>query len=119
ADAIGFPVAVKAVSGEIAHRAAAGFVALNVAAAEEVANVFERLQAKASAQGTPLDGCYIQRMARPGVELLVSAFRDPIFGPVVVCGAGGVLTELIGDVWLARAPVDRATATKRLRAMRL
>jgi hypothetical protein len=60
-------------------------------------------------------------MVRGGLEILLSAFRDPVFGPIVSVGAGGVLTETMDDVALARAPLDEAGARAllgRLRAMR-
>ena len=66
-----------------------------------------------------LEGVYVQHMAGGGVELLVSAFRDPVFGVMVSCGAGGNLTELIDDVTLERAPVDEASALHMLERLRI
>jgi hypothetical protein len=58
-------------------------------------------------------------MVGNGVEVLVSAFRDPVFGPIVSCGAGGTLTELVDDVTLARAPVDEAAALAMIGRLRI
>ena len=66
-----------------------------------------------------LDGIYVQKMHRGGTELLVSCFRDPIFGPVVSVGSGGGLTELIKDVVIARAPVDAAKAADLISRLRI
>jgi hypothetical protein len=66
-----------------------------------------------------LDGLYVQRMQRGGLEVLVSAFRDPVFGPVVSVGAGGALTEALDDVALARAPLDAAGVAALLGRLRL
>ncbi|MGH6904961.1 MAG: acetate--CoA ligase family protein, partial [Geminicoccaceae bacterium] len=67
-------------------------------------------------------GVYLQAMARPGIDILVSAFRDPVFGVMVSCGAGGGLAELIDDVALARAPLAEVSARdllERLRAVKV
>ena len=58
-------------------------------------------------------------MAEPGLELIVGAFRDPLFGVMVSCGAGGNLTELLDDVVLARAPLDDAAARRMLERLRV
>src|SRR5262249_59861971 len=66
-----------------------------------------------------LEGLYVQHMVARGLELLVSAFRDPVFGVMVSGGAGGNLTELIGDVALERAPVSEAVALDLLERLRI
>jgi hypothetical protein len=58
-------------------------------------------------------------MVKDGLEVLISAFRDPLFGPIVSIGAGGNLTELIDDVVLARGPVDEAGALDMVNRLRL
>jgi acetyltransferase len=121
AHAVGYPVAMKGISSAVTHRAAAGLLALGVSSDQEVSDVFRRLAEQAKGLGVSLDGLYVQRMVRGGLELLVSAFRDPVFGVMVSCGAGGNLTELIDDVIVERAPVDEALAlqmVERLRIMR-
>ena len=76
-------------------------------------------RARASARGAALDGIYVQHMVAGSLELLVSAFRDPVFGAMVSCGAGGNLTELIDDVVLERAPVSEPLARDMLGRLRL
>jgi acyl-CoA synthetase (NDP forming) len=119
AGAIGFPVALKGISPQVTHRAAAGLLALGLRDAAEVAAADARLRAHAKASGVALDGLYVQRMQRGGLEVLVSAFRDPVFGPVVSVGAGGALTEALDDVALARAPLDAAGVAALLGRLRL
>jgi acyl-CoA synthetase (NDP forming) len=119
AEQIGFPVALKGLSPQVTHRAAAGLLALGLRDAAEVAAADARLRARAAASGVTLDGLYVQRMHRAGLEVLVSAFRDPIFGPVISVGAGGALTEALDDVALARAPLDEAGAAALLGRLRL
>ncbi len=119
AHAVGYPVALKGISPAVTHRAAAGLLALGVRSDEEVRDGFHRLTARATSRGVELEGVYVQHMASGGLELLVSAFRDPVFGVMVSCGAGGNLTELIDDVVLERAPVDEALALHMLERLRI
>jgi acetyltransferase len=119
AEAIGLPVALKGVSAAVTHRAAAGLLAVDLRTAEEVTAACRRLAARARELDVKLDGLYVQRLVGGEVELLVSAFRDPLFGPMVTCGAGGVLTELLDDVVVARAPVDVPLALDLLGSLRI
>jgi acyl-CoA synthetase (NDP forming) len=119
AGAVGYPVALKGISPAVTHRAAAGLLALGVRSDAEAREGFERLAARASAQGVPLEGIYVQHMVAGALELLVSAFRDPVFGVVISCGAGGNLTEVIDDVVLERAPVSEPLARDMLARLRI
>jgi acetyltransferase len=110
AASIGFPVVLKGISGKVTHRAKAGLLAVDLRSADDVVAAFRRLAARATELGDTLDGVYVQKMHRGGAELLVTAFRDPLFGTMVSCGSGGGLTELIDDVVTERAPVSEALA---------
>ena len=101
------------------HRAAAGLVALDRRNDDEVRSAFGHLTAQAAASAVALTGVYVQRMSPGTIELLVSAFRDPVFGVIVTCGAGGNLAELIDDVTLERAPFDAGRALQVLRRLRI
>jgi acetyltransferase len=103
---VGFPVAIKALSQTITHRAAAGLVALGVKTEAEAGETFELFTERARSLGADLDGVWVQHMAEGNRELLVTAFRDKDFGIVVGCGLGGGLTEIIDDVAFARGPID-------------
>jgi acetyltransferase len=116
---VGLPVVMKGISKAVTHRAAAGLLALDVRTEADVRDAFRRLAARADALKVTLDGVYVQRLAGGKLELLVSAFRDPVFGVMVVCGAGGTLTEVIDDVVLARAPLDASAADALLRRLRV
>ncbi|MFI5607880.1 acetate--CoA ligase family protein [Amycolatopsis sp. NPDC051903] len=118
AEKLGFPVVLKALSPQITHRAAAGLVRLGVADRATAEQVFREFAARAEALGADLIGVLVQQSAAGGTELLVSGFRDPVFGPVISCGAGGVATELIDDVSFALAPLDEAAALALLRRLR-
>jgi hypothetical protein len=103
----------------VTHRAAAGLLALDLRSEEDVRHAYRRLTGRAQQLRVELEGVYVQRMARGGLELLVSAFADPQFGVMVSCGAGGTLTEVLDDVVLARAPVGEAEARRMLEQLRI
>jgi acetate---CoA ligase (ADP-forming) len=115
---IGLPVALKGISPRLTDCAAAGLLAIDLRSTEDVLAGFRRLEDRARAKDITLDGIYVQKMLRDGVELRVSVFRDPIFGSMVSCGSGGVLGELIDDVLTARAPVTEAYATDMIERLR-
>lgn len=120
-EAVGFRVAMKAISPAITHRAAAGLVALDVATREAAAETFRAFQDRAAQLDVALDGVWVQHMFQGTLELLVTAFRDKEFGVVVGCGMGGGMTEIIDDVVFSRAPLDRDGAydlLQRLRTLR-
>ena len=119
AESVGLPVALKAVSPAVTHRAAAGLLAVDLRTTEEVLAAYRRLMARAKTLNVTLDGIYVQHLAGAGSELLVSAFRDPLFGTMLTCGAGGNLTELLDDVAVARAPVDELLALDLLGRLRI
>jgi succinyl-CoA synthetase beta subunit len=119
AEELGYPVALKGVSATVTHRAAAGLVALGLRNGAEVRAAYARLGDRARALGTALDGIYVQRMMPGTLEVLVAGFRDPVFGPMISCGAGGNLTELIDDVVIERGPVDVALAGDMLGRLRV
>jgi len=103
----------------VTHRAAAGLLALDVRNEAEVRDAHRRLRNRASQLNVTLVGVYVQLMTGGKLELLVSAFRDPVFGVIVACGAGGTLTEIIDDVTLTRAPFDPLRAHEVLRRLRI
>lgn len=118
ADAIGLPVVLKGITPRITHRAKAGLVAVDLRSEAEVRAAYRRLVARAAKLAAPLDGVLVQKMHPRGIELLVTAFRDPVFGGMVSCGSGGVLTELIDDVVTERAPVGIELAAHMLERLR-
>jgi acetate---CoA ligase (ADP-forming) len=116
---VGFPVVLKGISPRVTHRAAAGLLAVDLRTEAEVATACRRLWTRAREIAVELDGVYVQEMRRGGTELLVVAFRDPMFGVMVSCGSGGGLTELIDDVVTERGPVDTRLAIHMLDRLRI
>lgn len=118
-EALGLPVVLKSISPQVTHRAAAGLLAIDLRSSVDVAAAYRRLVKRAAEIGVTLEGIYVQKMHQGGAELLVSAFRDPIFGPVVSVGSGGGLTELLDDVLIERAPVNVEIASDMIERLRL
>lgn len=108
-------VAMKIVSPDIQHKTEAGGVALSVVAPDAAAT-HERLlgNARAYAPDARIDGVMVSPMIEGGVEMILGARYDPVFGPVVLAGLGGVFTEVLKDVSFRVAPVSPATAREML-----
>ncbi len=106
---IGFPVALKIVSPEFTHKTEIGGVKLNLKSEGEVAAEAAALAAalRAHAPGAAIEGFLIQEMAK-GVEMIVGARNDPMYGPVLLLGAGGVMVELLKDTSFRLLPVSEA-----------
>jgi len=117
---LGFPVAVKVQSSDLPHKTEAGGVRLGVTGVPALRAAFRDVlaAARAHAPQARIDGVLIERMAGPGVEMIVGVTRDDAFGPVVMVGAGGVMTELFHDTACRLAPVDEAEALSMLRELR-
>ena len=115
---VGYPVAMKGISAAVTHRAKAGLIALDVRNHAEAVTAYGRLADRGRQSGIRLEGVYVQHMESGRLELLVSAFRDPVFGVMIACGGGGNLTEVIDDVVLARAPLSQDTAVALLQSVR-
>ena len=116
---LGAPAAMKGISGKVTHRAAAGLVALGLNSETDVRKAWNMIQDRAASVSVALDGIYVQKMALGGVELLVSAFRDPNFGVMLSIGAGGAMAELIDDVTLVPAPLSESAAADALNRLRI
>jgi acyl-CoA synthetase (NDP forming) len=104
---LGGKLAVKAVGAQIQHKTESGLVVLGIEGPEEAVESYRLLKERA---GESLEGVLVERMVRGNRELMVGMKRDPLFGPVVAFGLGGVLTEALGDVVLALAPVGEDEA---------
>jgi acetyltransferase len=116
AAALGWPVALKIDSPDITHKSDVGGVRLGLADAAAVRAAFEAILQRAARErpAARLEGVTVERMqGGAGVrELLVGILRDPVFGPVVAFGAGGVAVEVYGDRAVERPPLDRALAAE-------
>jgi acyl-CoA synthetase (NDP forming) len=105
--AIGFPVVAKILSPDILHKTDAGGVALNIGTPENLQSTASVMLSKirASHPSARIDGILVQKMERGLAEVIVGFRRDPLVGPVVVLGVGGVLAEIYKDIAIRLAPV--------------
>ncbi len=109
AEAIGFPVVLKLNGDAIAHKTERDLVRLSLPDAESVRAAAEELLGKARPEDGAVD-LLVAEMVAGRRELIAGLVRDPQFGPVVLLGLGGILTEALGDVVFAAAPLDHAEA---------
>ena len=116
----GYPVALKVLSPDIAHKTEAGGVALNLAD-DEAVRVAQATVTQAVTRAQPnarIDGVMVQKMERGVAEIIVGATRDPVFGPVLTVGLGGVLTEIYQDTSHRLLPVDEDIALQMLQELK-
>ena len=121
ADALGYPVVLKILSEDIAHKTEAGGVALNLADAAAVRAASARIFASVAAHAPDarIEGLLVAPMLRGGTELIAGISRDPVFGPVVMVGMGGIYAEVLRDVAVQPAPVSQGQALAMIRSLRL
>ncbi len=111
AHSLPYPVALKILSAEVAHKSEVGGVILGIATRQE----FEGKTRALAPKGEPL---LVQRMQAGLAEAIIGYRDDPVVGPVVMVGAGGILAELYNDVVLRLAPVDAAGAHEMIAAVK-
>jgi acyl-CoA synthetase (NDP forming) len=113
AEALGYPVVLKVVSPDIAHKSDVGGVKLNLANREAVGQAFDEIMANAkrAEPNARIQGVSVQQMARPGTEVIVGMTTDAQFGPVMMFGLGGIMVEVLKDVSFRLVPLaDRDAA---------
>jgi acyl-CoA synthetase (NDP forming) len=115
AAAVGLPVALKAVGPDLVHKSDVGGVQLDLSSRADVEDAYRDM---ASRLGERMTGAVVQQMARPGVETIVGVVQDPLFGPLVMFGLGGVATELLGDRAFRILPLTDLDAADLVRSLR-
>jgi acyl-CoA synthetase (NDP forming) len=120
AASLGYPVVLKVESPDLPHKTEAGVIRLNLRDADEVRAGYQAVMANASAVSPPprINGVLVQPMVPQGIEMVVGARIDPLFGPLIVVGFGGILVELLQDTALAPAPVTPADALALLQQLK-
>ena len=116
---MGYPVVLKAVGPEIVHKTDVGGVVLDL---RDDAALSAAYRTMAGRLGPTMTGAVVQQMVTGGVELLVGAVVDPTFGPLVACGSGGVLVDLLADTSFRLHPLtdlDASDLVGSLRSARL
>ncbi|KAA9375906.1 acetate--CoA ligase family protein [Microbispora cellulosiformans] len=112
AERIGGPVAIKAMSYRLPHKSDAGAIRLGLRGAEAVRAGYREMLAEVARRepGAVVEGVLVQQMAPARIELTCGVQRDPVFGPMVAIGLGGVLIEVLSEAVLLRPPFDVDTA---------
>jgi acetyl coenzyme A synthetase (ADP forming)-like protein len=113
--AVGYPVVLKAVGPEILHKTDVGGVILDVHDATAVRDGFRVLSSRV---GEAMTGVIVQQMVPGGVELLIGAVADPMFGPLIACGSGGVLVDLLHDTAFRLHPLTELDAREMLESIK-
>lgn len=121
AETIGYPVVLKIASEDIAHKTEAGGVALNLADSPSVREAFARVLANAArhAPQARIDGVLVAPMVRGGTEMIAGISQDPVFGPIVMVGMGGIYAEVLKDVAVQAAPVSEEEALAMIRSLKM
>jgi acyl-CoA synthetase (NDP forming) len=117
---LGLPAALKIVSADIMHKSDVGGVALNLASSGAVRRAFDEVTARVR-QAQPaarLSGCLVAPMVTGGVETILGAQWDPVFGPVVMLGLGGIFVEVLRDVTFRLAPFNEDEAWRMISELR-
>jgi acyl-CoA synthetase (NDP forming) len=111
---------MKIVSVDIVHKSDVGGVKLNLGDAEAVRKAYDDILSSCSAAHpkAKIDGVLVGKMVSGGVEAILGVQRDPVFGPVVMFGLGGIFTEIMKDVTFRLAPFDEADAMAMIRSIK-
>ena len=117
---LGYPVVLKIVSPEVTHKSDVGGVKLDLDSEETVAAAFQEITKAVKRQQSEarIEGVAVQKMARPGIEVIVGMSKDPQFGPVLMFGLGGVLVEVLKDVAFRIVPLEARDARQMIREIK-
>ncbi|WP_129774416.1 acetate--CoA ligase family protein [Peristeroidobacter soli] len=120
ADELGFPLALKAQSSQLPHKSEAGAVALDIRDDASLRSAWTAMKQRLSLErpGVSIDGMLLERMSEAGIEIIIGARNEAGWGPVIMVGLGGILTELLQDVVFIPAGVGRAQIEQALRSLK-
>lgn len=116
----GFPIVLKIASPDIVHKSDAGSVRLGLKTSRQVGKAYDDIL-EAVSQKHPqatIRGVSVQKMARPGVEVIVGMSKDAQFGPVLMFGLGGILVEILKDVSFRITPLTKRDAGEMIREIK-
>ncbi|MFF4492445.1 acetate--CoA ligase family protein [Streptomyces sp. NPDC001546] len=115
---VGYPVVMKASGPQLAHKTELGLVKIGLTSASQIRDAYRELTDIARYENIPLDGILVCQMVERGVEMVVGVTQDPLFGPTVTVGLGGVLVEVLHDTAVRVPPFGEDQARTMLRELR-
>jgi acyl-CoA synthetase (NDP forming) len=116
----GFPVVIKIASPDIIHKSDAGGVKVGLKNKTDVEKAYSEIM-KAVKNKFPkakIEGVSVQKMARPGIEIIIGVFKDAQFGPVIMFGLGGIFVEVLKDVSFRIVPIARRDAAEMIKEIK-
>jgi len=120
ATAAGYPVAIKLASSKIMHKTEVGGVCLNLEDESAVRAAFVAIRERLALQNQldAMDGVLVQPMFSGGVEVMIGVTQDPLFGPLIAFGLGGIHVEILNDVCFRVTPISDRDAADMVRSIR-
>ena len=117
---MGFPAVLKIVSSDIIHKSDSGGVKLGLANTTQVDKAYSAILSavKKNHPKAKIAGISVQKMARPGVEVIIGMTKDAQFGPVLMFGLGGILVEVLKDVSFRIVPLTKRDAHEMIREIK-
>jgi 4-hydroxybutyryl-CoA synthetase (ADP-forming) len=117
---IGYPIVMKIVSPDIIHKSDAGGVKVGLRTEDEIRAAFKTIidNAKKYKAGVTIKGVLLQEMIKSGKEIILGAKQDPIFGPLVMFGLGGIYVQIFKDVIFRMAPIGRQEGLKMIESIK-
>lgn len=117
---LGFPAVLKIASPDIVHKSDAGGVKLGLRTSTQVGKAYDDIMKAIKKQypDAAIKGVSVQKMARPGVEVIIGMSKDAQFGPVIMFGLGGVLVEILKDVSFRIVPLARRDAREMIQEIK-
>lgn len=120
AEQVGYPVAIKLASHQIVHKTEIGGVQLNLRDERAVRKAFDSIRTKLAEtnQLDAMEGVLVQSMVTGGVEVMIGVTDDPLFGPLIAFGLGGIHVEILGDVQFRITPLTDRDAAEMIRGIK-
>jgi len=117
---MGFPVVLKIVSPDVIHKSDSGGVKLGLTSAAQVGKAYGEIVSaiKKHHPKAKIEGVSVQKMARPGVEVIIGMTKDAQFGPVLMFGLGGILVEVLKDVSFRIVPLAKRDAHEMIKEIK-
>ena len=117
---MGMPVVLKIVSPDVIHKSDSGGVKLDLRTRKQLEKAYDEIlkNVKKACPEANIQGISVQKMARPGVEVIIGISTDAQFGPVIMFGLGGILVEILKDVAFRIVPLEKKDAREMIREIK-